>query len=632
MTINWSNNQILSKKRKGTTEDPFLLIEESLPCVNCKIVLTEVPNKQQKVTLNYSEEYSSTKNYIVGDLVYYEIDNIKTTYECIVDCINILPTDTSKWKIIDFIEVSNIKVLEKYEYYVNYLDSIISLNSYFSNKNIICKYYGEGLDFYPSTRIWTKADGTEVTETLQDIISSGQDAIDAALVLKEFEVIEPYDNDKTYKVLNKVTYEGSTYQCILQSQGNLPTNSTYWILIAQKGDQGIQGLQGDIGLKGDKGDKAVNWKNTYNPSTTYIIDDAVSYNGSSYICILASTGNAPTNTTYWDVLAEKGADGSGSGSVTNVSSANEDISIANPTTTPTLTLNSGAGANQIVKRDFNGDIPGDITGNAATVTQDSTHRMVTDTEKSTWNGKQDALTFTPENTENKGQNNGYASLDSTGKVPTTQLPEDIGGGETPFKIKSAFYTSGTDTLSIVIASGTGETFNNTTINTITKTTDTTLNIPSPLASTTYTIYLKNDGNFDKSIDGTTSTGSITIGTVSTNADKSVNTIIDKRPLVSGVGKEFIAHKAETATDAHIISNITGLQTALSDKSPTNHNHSGTYEPVDADIMRKDVPQTMSAILTAQNNTSYTTKQVRNITLSTADASGGSNGDIWFKYV
>lgn len=31
------------------------------------------------------------------------------------------------------------------------------------------------------------------------------------------------------------------------------------------------------------------------------------------------------------------------------------------------------------------------------------------------------------------------------------------------------------------------------------------------------------------------------------------------------------------------------------------------------------------------NTNYTTAQLRNITLSTADPSGGSNGDIWIKY-
>jgi microcystin-dependent protein len=37
----------------------------------------------------------------------------------------------------------------------------------------------------------------------------------------------------------------------------------------------------------------------------------------------------------------------------------------------------------------------------ANLTDDATHRLVTDTEKNTWNGKQDALGFTPENVANK---------------------------------------------------------------------------------------------------------------------------------------------------------------------------------------------------------------------------------------
>ena len=41
-----------------------------------------------------------------------------------------------------------------------------------------------------------------------------------------------------------------------------------------------------------------NWKGAYNGSTAYVVDDVVSNSGSSYICIQASTGNAPTNTTY----------------------------------------------------------------------------------------------------------------------------------------------------------------------------------------------------------------------------------------------------------------------------------------------------------------------------------------------
>ena len=41
-----------------------------------------------------------------------------------------------------------------------------------------------------------------------------------------------------------------------------------------------------------------NWRGAYNNSTAYAVDDVVSSGGSSYICILASTGNAVSNGTY----------------------------------------------------------------------------------------------------------------------------------------------------------------------------------------------------------------------------------------------------------------------------------------------------------------------------------------------
>tara|TARA_R100000234_G_C4966603_1_gene164207 strand:- start:272 stop:1015 length:744 start_codon:yes stop_codon:yes gene_type:complete len=48
------------------------------------------------------------------------------------------------------------------------------------------------------------------------------------------------------------------------------------------------------------------WRGAYNNSTAYTPDDVVSSGGSSYICKVASTGNAVTNGTYWDSLAEGG--------------------------------------------------------------------------------------------------------------------------------------------------------------------------------------------------------------------------------------------------------------------------------------------------------------------------------------
>ena len=61
------------------------------------------------------------------------------------------------------------------------------------------------------------------------------------------------------------------------------------------------------------GSVGIIWLGAYSGATAYLINDAVSFNGSSYICIAPTTGNDPTNATYWNLIAQKGADGMGSG-------------------------------------------------------------------------------------------------------------------------------------------------------------------------------------------------------------------------------------------------------------------------------------------------------------------------------
>lgn len=98
-----------------------------------------------------------------------------------------------------------------------------------------------------------------------------------------------------------------------------------------KGATGVQGLQGVPGTNGTNGTDGedgedgldINWLGTYAGGTPYVVNDAVFYNGSSYICKLASTGNLPTNTTYWDLMAQQGAAGSGSGDVSGPSSSTD---------------------------------------------------------------------------------------------------------------------------------------------------------------------------------------------------------------------------------------------------------------------------------------------------------------------
>lgn len=89
-----------------------------------------------------------------------------------------------------------------------------------------------------------------------------------------------------------------------------------------KGATGSQGIQGDPGTDGADG-LDINWRGNYASGTAYVINDAVFYSGSSYICKLASTGNLPTNTTYWDLMAQQGASGEGSGDVSGPASATD---------------------------------------------------------------------------------------------------------------------------------------------------------------------------------------------------------------------------------------------------------------------------------------------------------------------
>jgi hypothetical protein len=169
-----------------------------------------------------------------------------------------------------------------------------------------------------------------------------------------FNYLGPWQEEVTYVENDIVSYQGSTY--IFPGgtyNGAIPTDSNVWLLFTSKGDS--------LTWRGEFNDTAIYYKNdivSYNEnlyiakeylfyislsptenseswdlfvpkgadgadgadgeslnwlgewtganSTT---NDVVSYNGSTYIATADSPGEPPTNTTYWDLLAAKGADG-----------------------------------------------------------------------------------------------------------------------------------------------------------------------------------------------------------------------------------------------------------------------------------------------------------------------------------
>src|SRR6056300_390233 len=68
-----------------------------------------------------------------------------------------------------------------------------------------------------------------------------------------------------------------------------------------------------------------NWKGAYAGGTAYAVDDVVSYNGSSYVCTAASTGNLPTDTNFWDQMSSAGTNGSDGTDLTTTLTTQGDI-------------------------------------------------------------------------------------------------------------------------------------------------------------------------------------------------------------------------------------------------------------------------------------------------------------------
>ncbi len=172
-------------------------------------------------------------------------------------------------------------------------------------------------------------------------------------------IADNYDNAYNYVIGDEVVYNQNVYRCILAATGTLPTNSTYWVL-----QQLLQGLTdariitsqnsyassgtalatdfsnlsgrvgtaesvaagaagqastnaGDIATLGTTvvtNDSAttkrfdvvaarfgVTVADNYLNATSYAVGDEVVHSSNVYRCILASQGNLPTNTSYWQL-------------------------------------------------------------------------------------------------------------------------------------------------------------------------------------------------------------------------------------------------------------------------------------------------------------------------------------------
>ncbi|WP_244667939.1 hypothetical protein [Rhizobium sp. P007] len=116
-----------------------------------------------------------------------------------------------------------------------------------------------------------------------------------------------YSAGTAYAIRDIVQFGGSTWIAKVATTGNAPptlptTENTQWLLFARSGTPGVV----------DRG--------AYSGTTAYEANDIVLNNGSTWLALQSTTGNAPPvlpaeSNAYWRLLARKGTDGTGTGDV-----------------------------------------------------------------------------------------------------------------------------------------------------------------------------------------------------------------------------------------------------------------------------------------------------------------------------
>jgi hypothetical protein len=129
-----------------------------------------------------------------------------------------------------------------------------------------------------------------------------------------------WNNTTAYAANDAVQYSGSSYISLQAGTGRQPDISpAYWSLMTQQGATGATGPQGPVGstgatglqgstgatgAQGPTGPPGLTWQGAWNNTTAYAVNDAVQYNGSSFISLQAGTGRQPdVSPTYWSLVA-----------------------------------------------------------------------------------------------------------------------------------------------------------------------------------------------------------------------------------------------------------------------------------------------------------------------------------------
>lgn len=324
MSIYDYKDPIITRTRKGTSDDPYVDKEEWFRVERGRVILTELPCEFNRVTVTGGN---------------------KTWVE----------------------KMSGVP--KENEYVVDYTNKIVHFHPSNDGLDLKFSYVGRGMAFVPTSMIYTKTDGYDVLETLQDVIDDVESVIDIG---RNFMHRGEYSSDEEYHFRNIVKYKNATYICINPEpsgiSGSIPSkDSEDWHLLTNilspknVYSESITYNMGDIirskdnltvylSLKDDNLNNELSNENywmtlidlrevintiesqerirqenederqekisnlisvgDYDSDTLYKPRNIVYYKGSSYMCIKECKNILPINEEYWGKIADRGQKGS----------------------------------------------------------------------------------------------------------------------------------------------------------------------------------------------------------------------------------------------------------------------------------------------------------------------------------
>jgi hypothetical protein len=319
-----------------------------------------------------------------------------------------------------------------------------------------------------------------------------------------------YNASTTYGIGDSVSYNNSSYIAIQATTGNVPTNTTYWQLLASSSALKLSTTARNVtgstipkgsviyfnGASGNLPTITLAQANSEASSskTAGITAVAIPNNSNGEVVISGLIDSLDTSSLTVGLAVWLSPTVAGGMTNTKPTAPNNTVFIGVVTrshpTEGTIEINiqngfeldelhnvliNGITNGQVIqyesatqlwknhtltKTDVGlGNVPNTDATNPANIVQTPSYRFVTDTEKSTWNGKQDALGFTPENVANKSTTTTLGTSDTlypTQNAVKSYVDTAVSGVTTPDattlikgKVKLAGDLSGTADLPTV---------------------------------------------------------------------------------------------------------------------------------------------------------------------------------------